>query len=112
MDDDVRVLELLDLKAEAGEEEAVTRRERRRKPLLDGAELAAVAETHGKQWLLDDHSGIQAVLLGDGGVGDAPHSAGLGNEAAEAVIGFKRVAPGCDEAQHLIEGLLDRKSVV
>ena len=44
MDDDVGVLELLDLEAEAGEEEVVAGRERRGEAFLDRAELAAVAE--------------------------------------------------------------------
>src|ERR1043165_1376521 len=81
MDDDVRVLELLDLEAEPGDEEMIAGRQCRSEALLDRAKLAAVPEADGEEWLLDDDSGIQPMLLGDARPGNAPPNAGLRPQA-------------------------------
>jgi hypothetical protein len=104
MHDDIGVLELLDLEAQSGEEEAVARRQDRGEAFLDRAEPAAVLEADGHQRLLDDDAGIQAVLLGDARLGDAPHAAGLGHQPAEAVVGFERIAASGDEIEDFLEG--------
>src|SRR6476661_9982116 len=103
MDNDVGVLELLDLEAEAGEEETVAGRQRRGEPFLHRSQLAAVLETDGYQRLLDDHAGVEAMLLRDARLGDPPHSARFGHKPPELVIGFQRVTAGRDEVQDLLE---------
>src|SRR5690348_14911853 len=106
MDDDVRFLELLDLEAEAGEEEPVAWRQSGREAFFDRAQLASVAETDGQQRLLDDHAGVQAMLLRDARLGDSPPAVGLGHQAAKAIIGLQRVPAGRDKIQNLLERLL------
>src|SRR5262252_3918017 len=59
VDDDVGVLELFDLKAKTGEEEAVAGRQDGGETLFDRSKLSAVAEPYGEQRLLDDDARIE-----------------------------------------------------
>src|SRR6476620_7031135 len=106
MDDDVGVLELIDLEAEAGKEKPISWCKRRGEAFLDRAELAAVLEADAHQRLFDDDARIQPMLLGDAGLGDAPMAAGLGHQPSEPVVGFQRIAAGRDEAEDFLERLL------
>src|SRR6478672_3981988 len=106
MDDYVGVLELLDLKAETSEEEAVARRQRGGEPLLDSAELAPVLEADAHQRLFDDHAGVEAMLLRDARFGDSPHPACFGDQPPEPVIGLQRITTRRDEIEDFLERLL------
>ena len=96
VDDDVAVLEPFDLEAQSGEENMIADRERRSKPFLDLAEHSAVLEAHIHHRIVDDDSGVEAVLDRDCGGGDSPAAGAVGGQAAVFVIGFERVAAGGD----------------
>jgi len=104
VDDDVGVLELFDLEAEPGEEEAVSGASAEAKPSSTVPSLRPLRKR-------TDISGCSTITPAlrrcccNGGLGDAPRAAGLGHQPAEAVVGLERIASRRDEVQDLLERL-------
>src|SRR6187549_2020489 len=104
MDDDVRFLELLDLQAQTREVEMIAGRQRRGIAFLDRSKLSPVTEADGQQRLLDDDSGVEAVLGNDCRAGDPPLAVRVADKPAETVVGFERITASGDEVQDFLEG--------
>ena len=98
----------------AGEQEGVAVDQRLQKYFLDLAEHRAAARrrapagadiAHVQHRHLDDGADIEAVLLGDARMADAPQPVlGLADPGV-ALVGLQRIAAGGDEIDDAVEGL-------
>ena len=106
-------MDALEAQDEAGEEEGVARRQRLDEIFLDAAEHTAAApgkagaaiarDADVEERRLDDGADVEAILLGDARVGDAPKAVRPKADLGEALIGLERVAAGGDERHDAVE---------